>query len=100
MTDPATALLCSYVKKNYNANIGKPLRICVRIDPPHPLVCRKGRLSVSQQVWHDQDSSLFKGPGLISNKSRSQQHRLKPKRCVRLRIGWYSPVVQIRQKYV
>jgi hypothetical protein len=47
------------------------VRIRVRIDPPHPLVCRKRRLNgavqknrgpVSQQVWHDKDSSLLKGP--------------------------------------
>jgi hypothetical protein len=49
----------------------KPTRIRVRIDPPHPLVCRKRRLNgavrknrgpMSQQVWHDKDPSLLKGP--------------------------------------
>jgi hypothetical protein len=53
----------------------EPVRIRVRIDPPHPLVCRKRRLNgevlrmrpenrgpVSQQVWHDKDPSLLKGP--------------------------------------
>jgi hypothetical protein len=52
----------------------RPMRIRVRIDPPHPLVCRKRRLNgailqmrpekrgpVSQQVWHDKDPSLLKG---------------------------------------
>jgi hypothetical protein len=53
-------------------NIG-PVRIRVRIDPPHPFVCRKRRLNgavlrmknrgpVPQQVWHDKDPSLLKGP--------------------------------------
>ena len=45
------------------------------IDPPHPRVCRMRRLNgavlrmrpenrgpVSQQVWHDKDPSLLKGP--------------------------------------
>jgi hypothetical protein len=53
----------------------KPVRIRVRIDPPHPLVCRKRQLNgavlrmrpenrgpVSQQVLHDKDPSLLKGP--------------------------------------
>jgi hypothetical protein len=52
-----------------------PVRIRVRIDPPHTPVCRKRRLNravprmrpknggpVSQQVWHDKDPSLLKGP--------------------------------------
>ena len=68
-----------------------PVRIRVRIGSPHPLVCRKRRLigdpwgsgleyikgdcmgrsfgwdrknrgPVSQQVWHDKDPSLLKGP--------------------------------------
>jgi hypothetical protein len=52
-----------------------PVRIWVRIYPPHPLVCRKRRMngarsfgwdrknrgSVSQKVWHDKDPSLLKG---------------------------------------
>jgi hypothetical protein len=51
-----------------------PVRIRVRIDPPHPLVCRKRRLNgavlrmrpenrgpMSQQVWHDRDPSLLNG---------------------------------------
>jgi hypothetical protein len=52
-----------------------PVRIRVRIDPPHPLVCRKRRLNGAvlrmrpekprsrvTQVWHDKDPSLLKGP--------------------------------------
>jgi hypothetical protein len=52
----------------------RPVRIRVRTDSPHPLVCRKRRLMgwsfgwdrknrgpVSQQVWHDKDPSLLKG---------------------------------------
>jgi hypothetical protein len=48
-----------------------PVWIRVRIDPPHPLVCRERRLNdeteknrgpVSQQVWHHKDPSLLKGP--------------------------------------
>jgi hypothetical protein len=47
----------------------------VRIDPPLPLVCRKRQMNgavlwmrlekqipVSQQVWHDKDPTLLKGP--------------------------------------
>jgi hypothetical protein len=46
------------------------VRIQVRIDSPHPLVCRARRLNgavlqkrgpVSQQVWHDKDPFLVKG---------------------------------------
>jgi hypothetical protein len=53
----------------------RPIRIWIRIDPPHPLVCcmrrlngrsfrcdRKIRGPVSQQVRHDKDSSLLKDP--------------------------------------
>jgi hypothetical protein len=52
-----------------------PVRIRVRIDSPHPFVCRKRRLNgavlrmrpenrspVSQQVWQDKDPSPLKGP--------------------------------------
>jgi hypothetical protein len=52
-----------------------PVRIRVRIDPPHPLVCCKRRLNgwsfgwdrknrglVSHKVWHGKDPSLLKGP--------------------------------------
>jgi hypothetical protein len=52
-----------------------PVRILVRLDPPHSLVCRKRRLhgavlwmrpekprSLSQYVWHNKVPSLFKGP--------------------------------------
>jgi hypothetical protein len=45
-----------------------PVRNWVRIDSPHPLVCRKRRMRpgktrpVSQQVWHDKDPSLLKAP--------------------------------------
>jgi hypothetical protein len=59
----------------HDNRILRPVRIRVRIDPPHPLVCRKRRLNgavlrmrpvnrgpVSQQVWHDKDPSLLKGP--------------------------------------
>jgi hypothetical protein len=45
-----------------------PVRIRVRIDPPHPLVCRKRRLNGAvlrmrpeKQMWHDKDPSLLKG---------------------------------------
>jgi hypothetical protein len=58
------------------------LRIRVRIDPPHPLVCHKRRLNgavlrlrpenlgpMSQQLWHDKNPSLLKG------------HEHRPKFC-------------------
>jgi hypothetical protein len=51
-----------------------PVRIRVRVDPPHPLCVargdlirrsfgwdRKNRGPVSQQVWHDKDPSMLKG---------------------------------------
>jgi hypothetical protein len=56
-------------------NCFSPVRIRVRIGPLHPLVCRKRRLNgavlrmrpekpdpASQQVWHDKDPFLLKGP--------------------------------------
>jgi hypothetical protein len=58
----------------YMSRLNFPVRIQVRIDPPHPLVCRKRRLNgadetgkteapaMSQQVWHDKDPFLLKGP--------------------------------------
>jgi hypothetical protein len=57
-----------------------PVRIRVRIDPSHPLVCRKRRMNgvirknrgpVSQQVLHNKDPSLLK--------ALSAEHR--PKFC-------------------
>jgi hypothetical protein len=58
----------------YGKYLLNPVRIRVRIDPPHPLVCPKRQLNgavlrmkpekrrhVSQQVWHDKDPSLLKG---------------------------------------
>jgi hypothetical protein len=65
-----------WVKKILNCSNKGPgllsVRIWVKMDPPHPLVCCKRRLNdfgwdrknrdpVSKQVWHDKDSSLLKG---------------------------------------
>jgi hypothetical protein len=61
------------------AMIDRPVRIRVLIDPPDLLVChneatewgvsfewnQKNWGPVSQQVWHDKDPSLLKGPELI-----------------------------------
>jgi hypothetical protein len=38
-------LLCHYVMTEDISNTAVPMRIRVRIDPPHPLVCRKRRLN-------------------------------------------------------
>jgi hypothetical protein len=60
---------------NYKLSLShNPVRIRVRIYPPHPNVCpkrlligrsfgwdRKNRGLVSQQAWHDKDPSLLKG---------------------------------------
>jgi hypothetical protein len=64
-----TALLLHTISLFFNTV--NPVRIRVRIDPSYPLVCRKRRLigavlrnrgPVSQQVSHDKDPYLLKGP--------------------------------------
>jgi hypothetical protein len=71
-----------YFKSRYIILTLGPMRIQVRIDPPHPLVCRKRRLNgevlwmrpEKQIPWHSRCSTIKIPP---CSKALSAEHRPK-----------------------